>query len=119
MSSEGIPGLKIKFRYCSDHRTFPASGAWGGPTPQGDIICNFYIEYQSIPDHLSIEFGKQSQAKKETQHREDDHYVREITTSVTLRPDIAISVGKWLIKQAEGVKEARQFALEQTEGTIQ
>ena len=119
MEAKQIPTIKINFKKPLDHKTYPVSGAWGGPTPQGDILCNFYIEHTEIPDSLELEVDLATGKPKEKVTDSGKVYVREILTSLLLRPDIAISIGKWLIRKAEDVTKARHLETQETKGTIQ
>ena len=119
MGDKSEPSFKIIFKKSKDHQMYPAAGAWGGPTPQGDILCNFFVEYQDTPDKLTLEFEETAQTQKETQHREENIYIREITTSVLLRPDIAKAVGKWLIDNADRIYKDRELISKKIEGSVQ
>ncbi len=46
---------EIEFTKSKDFRTIAATGAWGGPNPQGEIVCNFYVDRQQFPDDLVVE----------------------------------------------------------------
>ncbi len=41
----------------------------------------------------------------------ENDYIREIQTSIVMRPDVAVSVGKWLVKEAEKVLSVAQQSL--------
>ena len=39
---------------------------------------------------------------------EQNEYIRELQTSLVMRPDVALSVGQWLIREAEKVMSEAQ-----------
>ena len=119
MEAKRIPSIKINFMKSPHHKTHPVSGVWGGATPQGDIHCNFYIEHPEIPATMDLEMDMATGKAIEKIPKSEKVYVREILTSVILRPDIAMSIGKWLIKKAETIHRSRQLSTQEPRGTIQ
>ena len=113
------PTIKINFRKTPDHKTHPVSGVWGGATPQGDIVCNFYIEHLEVPNTMELEINVATGKAIEKIPDGEMAYTREILTSVVLRPDIAMSIGKWLISKAEGIKKSRQPNADSAKHTLQ
>ena len=49
--------IEVGFTKSKDFRTIAATGAWGGPNRQGEIVCSFYVERQQFPDDLVVELG--------------------------------------------------------------
>jgi hypothetical protein len=93
--------VPIEYKRGPDFRLVPATGAYGGLSPNGEIICNFFIEYMSYPQKLSlaIEIGKiPEQIEGEEVNLKS---IRELQTAIVMRPDIAKSVGEWLIREAD------------------
>ena len=93
--------LEVKFEKSPDFKIVPATGAWGGPTPQGELLCNFYVEYTEIPESIKLEIT--DGFSKETERIPTDLLVRELQIGIIMRPDIAKSIGEWLIKNAEEI----------------
>ena len=93
--------LEVKFEKSPDFKIVPATGAWGGPTPQGELLCNFYVEYTEIPESIKLEItdGSSEEIGKIT----TDVLVRELQVGIVMRPDIAKSIGEWLIRNAEQI----------------
>jgi hypothetical protein len=102
MAENGEKEIKISFEKSKDFKLFPATGAWGGPNPQGEIVCNFFVEHRNHPEELTLHVdGQTGKVKKED--RKEGPLVRELQVGVIMRPDIARSVGEWLIKKADEV----------------
>jgi len=93
--------IPIKYTKSKDCRYVPATGAWGGVSPHGEIICNFYVEYQDAPEtsELVSPDGKLMQERRDKNEKKRHH--REIQVAVVMRPDIARSIGEWLIKESD------------------
>lgn len=86
-----------------DYRTIPATGVWGGPTPDASsIIAYFYVESNALPNIINIkadEMGTFDPNKGESIMRGD--LVREIQAAIVLTPQNAVSIGKWLIENGQ------------------
>lgn len=119
MTLKGTPSIRINFKKSPDHKTHPVSGVWGGATPQGDILCNFYIEHLETPPTMELEVDLATGKAIEKIPENQKAYVREIMTSVVLKPEIARSIGKWLIDKADNIKKSRQLVTQKPSGTIQ
>ena len=94
--------LKIIYTKSLDYKLLPATGCWGGPNPQGEIICNFWVEQQSFPISETIELHDQyigvpisSEIPQES--------IRELSVGIVIRPDIAKNIGQWLINNADKI----------------
>jgi len=119
MEIKKAPAVKIKFEKSPDHKTHPVSGVWGGATPQGDILCHFFVEHLAIQDTMELEFDLVSGKTIDKNPTDEKIYVREILTSLLVRPDIARSIGTWLTSKADAVKRSRQITTQDTQRTIQ
>jgi hypothetical protein len=94
--------IPIRIGRAKDFRYIPATGAWGGVSPHGEIICNFFVEYLEPPESLSLlaDEGKKRIQEIKDEGEQKKHY-RELQVGIVLRPDIARGVGEWLIKEAD------------------
>lgn len=99
--------ISIELKKSDDYKILPATGVYGGGTPQGEILCNFFVEHNKIPDGLKIEIDPKSgnlvseSSIYTTQERVDT--TRELQVGLLIRPDIARSIGEWLIRKADEV----------------
>ncbi|MGA9756110.1 MAG: hypothetical protein WBV23_13315 [Desulfobaccales bacterium] len=89
--------LAIFYKKNEYYRLLPATGAFGGPSPTGDIIVDFFVERQTHPEKIILELDPSG--PKEIK-REGERIVREIQVGILLRPDRAHAIGKWLIEKA-------------------
>lgn len=104
---EGLPKnkFKIHFTKASSYKIIPATGAWGGPTPQGELLCNFFVEYRDAPDNIEMEI--EGGRAKEPERIEAD-FIRELQMGVIIRPDIAKSIGEWLVRKADEIMKPKR-----------
>jgi hypothetical protein len=91
--------INVRFQQIPDHRTFHASGVWGGHTPQGDVLASFFFEHQALPQGLVVELDETGKTAT-TERLGGGEFVRDVVTSVVMTPPIALSVGRWLVEQA-------------------
>lgn len=96
--------IEVNYIKSKDFRYQSATGAWGGANPQGEIIINFFIEREAIPEkttlHIDKATGKTYERKEQTPQKV---FERELQSAIVLRADIARSVGEWLVRQADSV----------------
>jgi len=96
--------LHARFTESKYYHKVAATGVYGGASPQGEIICNFFVEEQSIPESVEVRIDKETGVASETSDKNVRRVtVREIQVAVVLRPDIAKAVGEWLIQRANEV----------------
>ena len=108
MINQESTDVKIKFREAPYYRKLPASGAFGGPTPQGDIVCNFYLEQQILPSSVTMKVVQGRLTHEEFQYEKGEYYERELQVGLVLNPQTAKSIGEWLVKRADEVISRRQ-----------
>jgi hypothetical protein len=89
--------MKILFKRAADYRIIPVTGAWGGLNPQGEIIFDLFVEKLEIE---SIQVRVEPDGSPVETAREGEVHVRESQIGVVVRPDIAKSIGEWLIQKA-------------------
>lgn len=103
--------VNIFYRKSSDFKMLPVSGIWGGLTAQGYLYCELFFEKAETPESviLQVEVGKE--AKEIGQRPEARMFIRETLVGLTMQPEIARSIGEWLIKNADQFK--KKFAGEE------
>jgi|WetSurMetagenome_2_1015567.scaffolds.fasta_scaffold905974_1 hypothetical protein len=109
MSHEAYSSSRVTVFYekDKDYRLLPVTGAFGGPTPSGDILAEFFVERRTAPEKIVMEI---SGGTANEISREGERHVRELVVGLLIRPDVAHSIGLWLIEKAKqfGVGETRQ-----------
>ncbi|MDD2229369.1 MAG: hypothetical protein PHY48_08160 [Candidatus Cloacimonetes bacterium] len=98
---------KIEFKYIFDDDYNPVyvNGAYGGVTPCGEIVVNFYLERHALPIREIVDSSGGGVVLPEGCAH---NYVRVIETGVVLSLDSAKSILKWLeqkIQYAENIQQ--------------
>jgi hypothetical protein len=93
----------VKFTKAKDYRNVPATGAWGGISATGEITFDFFVEKSEAPEVIELEVDDVSTTEVS---RSPEMIVRESQVGIVIRPDIAYTIGDWLMKTAAaaGVK---------------
>jgi hypothetical protein len=96
---------KVKFSFAedSDYKLHPATGAWGGPTPNGEIAIHFFVELQAFPDEVEMFMDKNGNQSEGDRKYSGTEFVRRLQTGVVLRPDVALIVGEWIVNNAKSM----------------
>lgn len=106
---------ELKFKYIFDQSYNPVytNGAHGGVTPRGELIVNFYLERQPLPNALSHEISANGSIGQETGVEPADlhrSFVRHISSGVVLNRQTAIEIHTWLgekLKEMETMEKAK------------
>ncbi len=103
-----VKTINVKYKKSKEFKKVPVTGVWGGPGPNGDIICNFFVEENDIPESIEVRINMKTGEHSEVQHHEGKNAtVRELQVALVMRPDIAKVIGKWLIEKADVVLSTR------------
>ena len=91
---------KVKFHYLKSHgfRVIHVDGLFGGITPTGDIYASLFSQRPPIPT-LTVQTIKENGELGEevaSERVSKDGIVRELEIGVTMRPEVAQSIIKWL-----------------------
>ena len=90
----------VIFARSPEYRVIAATGAWGGLSPNGELVFDFYVERRATPDRMEITVASNGSAE-EKRLPDPQPLLREAQVGVVLRPDIAKSIGQFLIRYAE------------------
>lgn len=93
--------VKIKFGKSNDYKMIPATGAWGGLSPNNEVVFDLFVEKHVYPESIELEIQNGKQAEEKQKQKEEHVFIREAQIGVVLRPDIAYSLGEWLIGKAK------------------
>jgi len=110
--AEAVQKLTITYKRAQDYRRISATGAFGGLTPNGHVMCELYVEASDYPGPFTFEI-RDDGTGQEVDKPEVKGCIRELQMGVVFRPDVALSVGKFLVNQAEAVlAQAKKMAEE-------
>ena len=96
--------LEVKYIFSEDYNPDYATGAYGGLSPNGDIVMNFYQERSAIPNSTIVRFNEEGKVSSTTNKPEILPVIRYIVSGVTMNLKAAKQLNSWLnglIEQAE------------------
>lgn len=102
--------LTIVYEKAEGKRTITATGAHGGPTPDGaSVVVNLYVEKASTPHHVTHEISESGQVdlSKQSGEVKRGEITREIQASLVMDPEHALQVGRFLQQNAEQAMKQR------------
>ncbi len=86
---ESASSLKFKYKFSEDYNPVYVNGAFGGVTPNGELVLNFYLERHAIPKSQTMELAPGGRLGEEVGREPEDHkasMVRFMTNGVVLSP---------------------------------
>lgn len=103
--AEQLPS-QLTFKYIFDDGYNPtfANGVYGGVTPSGELVLNFYLERHALPDRVTHRLTPEGTLGEEMERKPDDHtesLVRFVNAGVVLSLDGARAVHSWLQEQIQ------------------
>ncbi len=97
---KGKNKIKSKYIFKADYNPKYVNGAFGGISPQGEFIINFYLERVAIPNSQTFEFENGKLLNEITDEREPkDHeqsLVRVVENGVIMDYNHAKEIHRWL-----------------------
>jgi hypothetical protein len=103
---------KIRFHYIksNDFRVIHVDGVFGGPTPTGDIFVSLFNQRPPLPN-ITVqpikengELGDEILAERVSR----DGIIRQLEVGLTMRPDVAETLVKWLQERLENMAEMKR-----------
>ena len=118
------PEITFKYDFNYGYNPSYVNGAQGGFSPRGEMVINFYLERQPLPDAISHEITPEGAIGQETRVEPKDlssSMVRFVDTGVVMSYENAKVFHAWLgdkLHEVEEIHKART-AFEQTEAAGQ
>jgi hypothetical protein len=110
-----MANVKIIFKRNADYKSVPVSGIWGSVTPQGMINGDIFVESIEPPEFIVLDIDQITGEPKTTKkHPEKQDVLREAIVGLVFKPDIARSIGEWLIAKADEVEKRKTDAAKAT-----
>jgi hypothetical protein len=111
MPDESPNEITFVYEDTDEVRTIAATGAHGGPTPDGaSVVANLYVERASIPHHVSHQIDERGEVDlSETSNQVSRGEVtREVQASLVMTPEHAMQLAQWLQENAEQAMRQRK-----------
>lgn len=111
MSDESPNEITFVYEDADEVRTIAATGAHGGPTPDGaSVVANLYVERASIPHHVSHQIDERGEVDlSETSNQVSRGEVtREVQASLVMTPEHALQLAQWLQENAQQAIQQRE-----------
>lgn len=89
----------VKYERSTDYRTVAATGAFGGPAPNGEIVFDLFVERFSVPESENLIIDGLGIMQAPTPI--ETPILREAQVGVVMRPDIAFALGLFLMEKAQ------------------
>jgi hypothetical protein len=99
--------LQVFFEISKDFKTIACNGAWGGLTPRADMLIQFFIEKQAIPESIKNKVNADGSLGPIIETKPPNRIVRELQVGVLMSVDEARNLVKFLndkIQQYETIK---------------
>lgn len=113
------PELTFKYVFNYGYNPSYVNGAQGGFSPRGEMVINFYLERQPLPDSITHEITPEGAIGRETSVEPKDlpsSMVRFIDTGVVMSYENARVFHAWMgdkLREVEEIQKA-QAAFEKT-----
>ncbi|MCH8844473.1 MAG: hypothetical protein IID61_16055 [SAR324 cluster bacterium] len=104
MAEQASPPIRIRYVKDDGYRLIPANGAFGGPTPKGDVIIHFFVDHSEMPD--VTELAQQEDQPPGTLQEIQPQNLgvrRAMQMGVVLNAQVARSIGHWLLAKSETI----------------
>ncbi|KFZ44928.1 hypothetical protein KD27_02530 [Smithella sp. D17] len=109
-----LPEIKFKYIFSKEYNPKYATGVFGGVTPSGEIVANFFLERHALPISQTQVVEPSGQLGTIVKNEPDDlqkTMVRVVENGVILDVFFAKKFNAWLtekINEAETIKEAEK-----------
>lgn len=120
--------MTFKYIFQYDYNPVYVNGAHGGISPRGELVMNFYLERQPLPNAITHEITQAGTIGPETEVEPADltrSLVRQVINGVVVNYNTARELHYWLgekLKEMEALEQARAAAIaaaQQAAGTGQ
>ncbi|ACH39707.1 MULTISPECIES: hypothetical protein [Citrifermentans] len=128
MSNNKKNEMTFKYIFQYDYNPVYVNGAHGGISPRGELVMNFYLERQPLPNAITHEITQAGTIGPETEVEPSDltrSLVRQVINGVVVNYNTARELHYWLgekLKEMEALEQARAAAIaaaQQAAGTGQ
>lgn len=122
--SKNANEMTFKYIFTYDYNPVYVNGAHGGVSPRGELVINFYLERQPLPNSISHEITPQGAIGSETGVEPSDlgrSLVRQVINGVVVNHQTARELHFWLgekIKEMDALEQARAAMAAEQAGQV-
>lgn len=100
----------ISFHYLktSSYKTLHVDGIFGGPTPNGNIYMELFVERAPTPQEVTHQVNKDGTLGKEIKRKGKTGLIREIEAGIVFDLATAEKIQMWLAAKIEVLKTVRE-----------
>ncbi len=104
---------KITFVYSRPEDLIPiyVNGVYGGMTPKGELVCNFFIEYRDVPleEKMRVVEGipqvdKIQKMERRKQEPNEMVWIRDIRVCLIIPPQEISNMANWMLEHLKKSK---------------
>ncbi|MBJ6799354.1 hypothetical protein [Geomonas propionica] len=116
--------MTFKYIFTYDYNPVYVNGAHGGISPRGELVINFYLERQPLPNSISHEITQAGTIGPETEVEPSDlgrSLVRQVINGVVVNHQTARELHFWLgekLKELDALEQARQAMAAEQAGQV-
>jgi hypothetical protein len=105
-SNGGKNRMEFKYTKSPEYRLKYVNGAFGGPSPKGEIKIDFFIDHNEAPDLLVHEITSSGQIGDEIERKPDRQPItRELQVGIIMNLNDAKSIHEWLCRHIRTIEE--------------
>ena len=96
--------VKFKYVFQKDYNPVHVNGVYGGVSPSGDLVANFYYERQPIPNSQVVSIDKNGQPTGDAKNDPEDlplMFIRYVNGGISMNPAFAAVLHEWLGEQLQ------------------
>jgi len=116
--------MTFKYIFTYDYNPIYVNGAHGGISPRGELVINFYLERQPLPNSISHEITQTGTIGPETEVEPSDlgrSLVRQVINGVVVSHQTARELHFWLgekLKELDAMEQARMAMAAEQGGQV-
>jgi len=99
--------IPLKYVKSEDYKILPVTGAVGGPTPKGEILVSFTLDYAEFPESAALTEVPGKSGQYQEPQIENLGFVRQLQMAAILSPEHAVTIGDWLAEHGRTVIKSR------------
>lgn len=96
--------VNFKYKFAEDYNPIYSNGAYGGVSPRGEIVINFYLERNPIPHTETVEINSKGEfvgKPKLDPENHDKNVIRYVSTGIIMNLESAKALHQWLGEHIE------------------